>query len=195
MRKPKILSRRKITNERWLNLYENKFRHNDKEHTWIYASRKRGPECTLVRKADAVVIVPILVEEDGTRKLVVIKEYRAPLEDYEYHFPAGLLEDGEQLVTTAARELKEETGLILGSVQRISPLLSSSAGMTDECSQMVFCECIRHPNGKQELEESENIEVMLLDYKQVVKLAKDEEKYIAAKSWPVFYLIEQLGKI
>lgn len=191
--KIEILSTRQITNEKWLNLYESTYRKDGKISKWGFASRRRGDGNSVIDAANAVVIVPVLVLPNGERKLVLIREYRIPIETYEYHFAAGLLNPGESIVDAARRELKEECGFDLLSVNRISHRMPSSAGMTDETSIMVFVDCTPG-DGKQQLEHSEDITVILLNHAEVCEWAKKDLMY-AAKTWPVMLMFEQMGTL
>ena len=53
----------------------------------------------------AVLIVPILGDE-----IIFIKEYAAAVDDYMITLPKGKIDDGEQLIEAANRELQEEVG-------------------------------------------------------------------------------------
>lgn len=188
MSKTQIVKTEKLTDHKWLNLYESTFTKDGHEGKWVFASRKRGPENKALDVANAVVIVPILKRDGEEDKLVVIKEYRVPIQDYEYHFPAGLVAPHEDALTAAIRELKEETGFEAASVPRyISPLLPSSAGMTDEKAVMVVLDCYDN-GGRQELEHSEEIEVMLCTKQEAKELAFSSDKKVAAKTWPILLL-------
>jgi len=75
--------------------------------------------------------------------LVMIREFRYPLNSWCVAFPAGLIDEGEDFATSAARELREETGytLVPGSAVRALPQPGySSTGLTDETVQVVFVE-------------------------------------------------------
>ncbi len=134
----KIVRTEKLTNERWVNLFARTFRHNGKEGRWTFVSRGDGTPPP-AGHFDAVVIVPILLGKSRARpRLVMLREYRAPVGDTIYAFPAGLGEKGETIESVARRELKEETGLDLVEVQHVSPAIYSSAGLTDETAVMVF---------------------------------------------------------
>lgn len=188
-----IVRTEKLTDERWLNLYAATFRHGDHTGRWVYASRKDPAERT--DAADAVVIVPVLRFPHEPPRLVMIREYRVPIGGYNYGLPAGLFEKGESVEETVRRELLEETGLQLVKVKRISPKLYSSTGMTDESALLVFVDVVATEGSIQQLESSEVIEPVLLDYEQVCTLCDDPEIGIDAKAWAVLYLYQQLGRI
>lgn len=189
----KVSNLRRLTDNRWLNLFQVSYETPNGNGEWQFASRKKNPEpSTDPLKADAVVIVP-LWKQGRQRKLVVLKEFRIPLGDYEYSFPAGLPGDGEDLKAAAARELLEESGLKLTKVLAVSPPVVSSAGLSDESVVMMVVECVGEPNSRS-AEHTEDIEVKLLDYEAVCRLRRSNEK-ISAKTWPVLLMFEALGKI
>ena len=67
---------------------------------------------TTQNKADGVIIYSVYRDEkEKKEKLVLIRQYRCPLDDYIYEFPAGLVDEGEDFKMAGMRELKEETGL------------------------------------------------------------------------------------
>jgi ADP-ribose pyrophosphatase len=181
------------TTERWINLFSRTYRHKGHEGEWVFVSRKADPEVPAAG-FDAVVIVPLLQSAAGPPRLVVLKEYRIPIGDYVYAFPAGLVEEGENVEEVARRELKEETGFEVIEVRKVSPVLYSSAGLTDESSVLAFVTARATPDGKPRLEKSEEIEVQLLDYAQVCALC-DSGARIDAKAWAVLYLYQQLGRL
>lgn len=90
--------------------------------------------------SDAVCIVPILPDES----LLLIKEFRYPLNSYCIAFPAGLIEPGESLVTCVNRELREETGCRVRAdmgdeaVYMLPQSGYSSTGLSEENVHIVF---------------------------------------------------------
>ena len=174
----------KLTNLKWLNMFEVTYvDKNGRNKSWQLATRAREPKCVTGRftKPDAVVIVPFHTPEN---KIVITKEYRVPLADYEYGFPAGLVDDGESIEQAARRELKEETGLTLTRVISISPPIYSSAGMTDESVVMVYIECRGEPSTALNTV-SEAIEVELISQSQASRLCEDPALKFDAKAWLV----------
>jgi ADP-ribose pyrophosphatase len=143
-------------------------------------------------KADAVVIVATINTDEG-RKLVVTKEFRVPLWDFEYGFPAGLIDKNEDITKTISRELAEETGLELAKIKHISMPVFSSAGLTDESCYMALVEAKGQVSDRW-LDSTEDIEVMLLDVEGIRGLLASNKK-IAAKAWGLLYHYARIGKI
>lgn len=66
-----------------------------------------------LRHNGAVAVVPLLDGEDGSEpRLVLVRQYRYPLQKVLLEFPAGKLEAGEDTLACAMRELQEETGYV-----------------------------------------------------------------------------------
>lgn len=89
--------------------------------------------------ADAVCVVAKTSQDT----LVMIREFRYPLNSWCVAFPAGLIDPGEDALTCACRELQEETGYTVpaGAHTRVLPQAGySSTGLTDETVQIVFVE-------------------------------------------------------
>lgn len=184
-------SLKKLTDCKWLNLFEISFKKNGQSGKWLMCSRKDKP-IENASCADAVVIVAIIKTATGN-KIVLNREFRIPLGAYQYGFPAGLIDDGETVAQTAQRELKEETGLNINKILHTSMPVFSSAGMSDESNYMVLVEA----NGEitdEFLEESEDIEVELMDINQVKDLLQSKEK-VAAKAWGMLYHFTAQGSI
>jgi len=184
----------KLTNEKWLNLFAATYQHNNHQGRWVFASRSQTPNGN-AQHFDAVLIVPLLREEGKPPRLVLIKEFRVPINDHLYGMPAGLLEAGENIEETIRREVCEETGFEVTKIKRISAPLYSSAGLTDETAALAFVDVRSTTASKQTLEGSEDIEVLLLDYAQVCALCDDPLKKFDAKTWTVLYFYQQLGQL
>jgi ADP-ribose pyrophosphatase len=66
-----------------------------------------------LRHNGAVAVVPLLDSEGGSEpRLVLVRQYRYPLQKVLLELPAGKLEAGEDTLACAMRELQEETGYI-----------------------------------------------------------------------------------
>ena len=110
----------KKTNTRFLNFYEFEAVHRDgKVSPYYVASRAKVIDdlkaVSHKNKPDGVILYGMYGPEKD--KVVLIRQYRYPLGGYCYEFPAGLVEDGEDMLEAAIREMYEETGLTFTPVE------------------------------------------------------------------------------
>ena len=184
----------RLTDLRWLNLFEVEYEHpSGKRGKWQFASRRPQPALsTAPLKPDAVFIVPLLQTPLGQR-IVMTKEFRVPLGDYEYSCPAGLKEADETIETTIRRELAEETGLTLTKILTASPVLVTSAGLADETAIIAFVTCEGMPHTR-DLDGLEEIEVLILNFEELRALRNSSVK-MSAKAWLALLMFESLGRI
>ena len=190
----KIIDTVAIARSKWLNLFEVTYRdHREVVRTWQMTSRGVDPKLVTnsMEIADAVIIVPYHVER---RRLVITREYRVPLAGIEYGFPAGLVDTGETLTTTARRELWEETGLEMTHVFEIGPPLFSSAGMTDESVAPVYVACRGEPSQAGN-DDGENIEIDFLSPAQARELCRAQDINFDAKAWLIMRFFGETGYI
>ena len=166
-----------IRKSKFLSMYEMKYESKDNtEKTWMLATRKSEEELNAMYfneekgRVDAVVMVPYHIDED---KLVIIREYRVPIDDYVYSLPAGLIDPGEEIETSAKRELKEETGLDLVEINKMDSGfgLYPSPGMTDESFALIYCTCKGEISNKY-LEPTEDIQTLLVNRDEATKILK-----------------------
>lgn len=170
-----------LAQSKFLSLYDAEYENKKgKEKHWIIASRKSYETLKAQfsgekeEKIDAVIINALHQE---TESLVIIKQFRIPLNDYVYELPAGLLDSGESMETTVKRELKEETGLDLVEInyEKSKNKVYISAGMTDESVAMVYCSCSGVVSNEY-LEADEDIEAVLVTKSEAKELLKKDIK-------------------
>lgn len=107
-------------------MWQGKFVTAKRRGKWEYVSRARGIKAAV-----------ILAIEDG--HVLLVEQYRVPLERYCIELPAGLIGDhdgGEDALTSAARELEEETGYSAGTLEIVGEFFSSP-GMVSESFTLV----------------------------------------------------------
>lgn len=126
-----------------------------------------------IEKPDAICIVPHTLADE----IVLIKEFRYPLNSWCISLPAGLMEPNESIEACVERELKEETGygLLTASgrplIQPLPQFGYSSTGMTDETIQVVYA--IVGKVGNPEPEPTEFIEVFTLPIKEIPQFLEE----------------------
>lgn len=181
MNKPKVNHINVLADTKYLKFYDAEYTNkNGDSRNWSIASRKNLETINnkffnkIQDNIDAVIIVATHVDEN---KLVIIKQFRVPLNDYVYELPAGLIDSGEDFETTVKRELKEETGLDLIEIDydKTKKQAYISTGMTDESAALVYCSCSGEIS-KDYLEADEDIEVFLLSKEEAKRLTESDEK-------------------
>ena len=166
---------KKQTDNRYLNLYEldATFRDGSKAPYYV-ASRRKSTECikasTHDNHADGVILYGVY--GDAKDKVVLIRQYRYPIDGYVYEFPAGLVESGEDMPEAGAREMFEETGLQFTPIQTARPFFTS-IGMTDESCGTVFGYCSGEPTNAHQ-EGSEDIQVVIADRSECRRILQEE---------------------
>jgi len=88
-------------------------------------------DVAIVRHSPSVVLIP--VDNDG--RVVIVKQYRAPLDREMWEFPAGRLNDGESADDAARRECEEEIGYVPHRLERLQSLYPAP-GFCDE--ELIF---------------------------------------------------------
>ncbi len=175
----RVKSVKKQTDNRFLNLYEFEAeRRNGKAGPYFVASRTPEKENLKAvnhnNHSDGVIIYAVYGENKD--KVVLIKQFRYPINDYIYEFPAGLVEDGEDMFDAGVREIFEETGLKFVP-KRVNEAYAkpffTTVGMTDECCGTVYGYCTGTPSNTNQ-EESEDIEIILADREECKRILREE---------------------
>ena len=168
----------KKTNNRFLNFYEVESIHRDGKSTPYYvASRAKEiadlKAVTHQNHPDGVILYGVYGEQKD--KVVLIRQYRYPLGGYCYEFPAGLVEEGEDMLEAATREMYEETGLTFVPKEggAYSRPFFTTIGMTDESCGTVYGYCSGEPTNSHQ-EASEEIQVVIADREECRRILKEE---------------------
>jgi ADP-ribose pyrophosphatase len=175
MNTPKINGAHKLTDSKFLNMYELDVQHrNGAASKYYVASRAKTTEelsATSGKVKPAAVFMMCKYEQ----KLVLIKQFRYPIGGYIYELPAGLIDEGEDPTTAARREMKEETGLDFIPCEtswNVRPWLSSP-GMTDEACTMIVGDGYGTPTNSNQ-EPSEDIQVILVNKEEALRILNEE---------------------
>lgn len=166
------------THNRFLNYYELEAVHRDGSISPYYMTSRAKDASQLKavthqNRPDGVILYGVYGEEQD--RVVLIRQYRYPLGDYVYEFPAGLVEEGEEMGAAGVREMYEETGLTFTPVDAgcYSRPFFTTVGMTDESCGMVFGYCSGTPTSIHE-ESSEEIQVILADRGEAKRILREE---------------------
>ena len=168
----------------WLRVKKIYCEKDGKQYNWETVER--------VNEHGAIVIVARLMP---SRRVILLKQYRPLIENYIIAFPAGLAESSN-IEAEALRELQEEAGY-QGRVTQISPPLKSNPALINDNVYIVNVEidegdpANQHP--AQRLEASEEIEVLLVEEKNIAAFLteKHQQGYeIGIGPWYAFALAQ-----
>lgn len=139
----------------------------------------------IVRHPGAVAVMAI---HDG--KMLMVEQYRKPLERSQVEIPAGKLEPGEDPLESAKRELREETGHQCGSIRKIASF-STSPGFCDEVLHLYLAEDLTP--GESEPDEDEFLDCFAVTPEEAKQLMaegriSDAKTILAVYAWDVYRL-------
>ena len=173
---------------RWLRLKRLTYRDRaGRQRQWESAERgTRGSS-----GVDAIAIYAVCTSRSSSSaKVVLVSQYRPPVDAHVLELPAGLVDAGESAGEAALRELAEETGL-MGSLVKEHPVVCSDPGMSNANMRVVEVSVdmddTSNASPKQNLDEGEDIRVHMVDAsrfrEQIEAMAAREGFAIDARLW------------
>lgn len=146
-----------------------------KRLSWEFVTRSGSTE-------GAVCIIALNKQASPT-SIVLVKQFRPPIEAEILELPAGLVEAGQSPADAALRELREETGY-LGTVISEGPPIFNTPGMTDEYVRCLIVEVGEQlAQATEDDEEIEVIELPIKNLKQQLMQLEAEGLRMDAKLW------------
>lgn len=113
----------------------------------------------------------VAITEDN--HIILKEEYRHCYGEELVEIPAGVLEDGEDPLETAKRELEEETGYRSEKWTYLGKTVESSAKLTNYMYIYLAEDCRKVSN--QKLDYGEDIEVIEVEFEKAVEMIMDNE--------------------
>jgi ADP-ribose pyrophosphatase len=144
---------------------------DDGHHKYSYfmASRKNKDKLVCQTKnlnsPDGVLIPLYCHNKEGKLCLLITSQFRPPLNTYVHSFPAGLIDEGEDILKAAKREAREEVGADIIHEEILAPASPTSSGMSDEMNGVVLAEIVGFEN--REEEEFEDIDYELIPFEKL----------------------------
>lgn len=137
----------------------------------------------LVKHPGAVAVIAITDEN----KLVMVEQYRKPLEKVIVEIPAGKLEKGEEPALCARRELEEETGYECESLELVSSFYTSP-GFADEIIHIYVAKGLKQKENAAGLDEDEFVNVLEITLDEALEFMKEQRIFDAKTIFGVQYL-------
>ncbi|MCC0632315.1 MULTISPECIES: NUDIX hydrolase [unclassified Clostridioides] len=197
MKKTIIKNINPLVESKFMGLFEIEYKNKlDEDKVWMVASRKSSEQLKsiyLENKADSADAVAIVGLHKSSKKLILIKQFRVPINGYIYELPAGLIDKGESIDISVERELREETGLTLLEIQKnkSNEKVYLSPGMSDESIAFVYCICDGNITDEF-LEPDEDIEAILVSQDEAKEILQSNHK-IDTKAFLILQMFVSLG--
>ncbi|SHF58586.1 NUDIX hydrolase [Ornithinibacillus halophilus] len=141
----------------------------------------------LIKHPGAVGIIPIT----NDNKIVLVEQFRKPLEKSIIEIPAGKLEPGEKPEVTAVRELEEETGYTTDSLEYITSFYTSP-GFADELMYLYLAKDIKKMAQPVDGDDDEFVERMELTLEEAKRYVSNQRIHDAKTNYAILYL-EMMG--
>lgn len=143
----------------------------------------------IVRHPGAVAVIPLLGD-----KMIVVEQYRKPLEKSQVEIPAGKLDAGEEPLKAALRELEEETGYRSDNVRLVSSFYTSP-GFADEIIHLYIAEDLIKGTANPDEDEFLDCEAITLEQAQQYMREgriSDAKTIMAVYAWQLYKLTGQI---
>jgi len=149
-----------------------------REDTFVSDSGEETSWECIARASDTYVVV-VVARLMRSGRYVLLRQYRQAIENTIIGFCAGTAAMGSDPEVEALRELREETGFV-GRIVGSSGPLKVNVGMSNDDSQYIFSAEIdetdpRNQHPQQDLEPSEEIEIVLLKAEEIPAFLRSEQ--------------------
>ena len=125
-------------------------------------------ERAVIRHPGAVAVVPV---DDG--RVVLVRQFRAPLNEVILEIPAGKLDvEGEDRRPAAIRECEEETGFRPGSLEHLRTI-HTTPGFTDERIDIYMATDLTEVGASPDGIEEHHAEIVCLTFDEVIEAMSD----------------------
>lgn len=102
--------------------------------------------------------------------LIMVEQYRKAIDKVTLELPAGKIENGEEIIETAKRELEEETGYIANELEYLGKIVTAP-GFCDE--YIYYFKCRGLNNGLKGGDDDEFINVKKIKINDIKKMIKN----------------------
>lgn len=125
-------------------------------------------------------------------QIILKKEYRYCYGEELIEIPAGVLEDGEEPLETAKRELEEETGYVGKKWTYLGKTVESSAKLTNYMYIYLAEGCDKKSD--QKLDYGEDIEVLRVSMEEAVEMIMSNQIICSSSIGAILKALRILGK-
>ena len=126
-------------------------------------------------------------------EVVLVRQYRHGVQEISLELPGGVVDEGESPLEGAKRELMEETGYKAGQIIEVGKFYPNPAIQQNT----LYCYLATDVEwaGEQDLDESEEIEVVLVPLGELVQMVQQGKLLHALNVAAIFQALVHLGRI
>jgi 8-oxo-dGTP pyrophosphatase MutT (NUDIX family) len=109
---------------------------------------------------------------DNAGNLYLVGQHRFPLDNYSWEIPTGGANPSKDILEECKRELKEETGIEADQWKELMTIQTSNS-ITNEIAKIYICIGLKF--GTQELDDTEDIQVRRVSFKEALRMVMEGE--------------------
>lgn len=140
----------------------------------------------ILEKKDTAIIVPL----DNEGNVIFIKEYFTALDEYQYDLPGGRIEEGDDELKTANKELQEEIGFKAEKLDKLITVTMSPGYLTQKSHIYLARELTESKLTGDEMEELEIMKWPLDKFEELV----DDGRLTEARAIAALFLARKFLK-
>lgn len=154
MKKWKVLKSKVLLSNKYIRIVDQKLQMNN---------GKIADHYYLIEKNDVALVLAF----DRDENIILVNEYKHGAGEAILQCPIGFIEKGEKPEKAALRELLEETGYSAKKAELIGKFISSPSDNTNKIHVFLVLDAIK--TRKQKLDDTEEIEVVIMPFDSAVK--------------------------
>lgn len=124
-------------------------------------------EFNIIDRRDCVLLIPFTT--DG--RVILVEQFRPGIQAASLEFPAGVMDEGEEPVGAARRELEEETGYRAQKFEIVGDVFQDPALLNTRITFIAAFDCA--PTGEKQQDDAEDVHTQLRSIEEVDQLIAD----------------------